>query len=263
MPATAFLGERPTEQLAWLACAPNATETMEARSVPDGSHLGTLPVGTPQDLAEAARRAGDAQRAWAAMPAYFRLAAFRRFAGLLDAYRPAIAEVVWAETGGTLQAADDLVGRLGPECLSLARGTVASLRPVKHRTGLRVRAVEVRRPHGVVGLVPAAPAPFDPVTATAALVTGNGLVLVPPPGCGFSSLLLTRLFAASRLPQGLVQVVPGRAELALAAVTAVDHLVLAAPLADLSSTGGGEVAVTVGPPVDPLAFTTTALLTRR
>lgn len=264
MPATAFLGERSPGQLAVLACTPHSTETAEVLSVVDGTHLGTLPVGTSADLIEAARRARQAQRAWAAMPAYFRLAPFRRFAGLLSSYRGPIADLLHAEAGTGVGAAADLVNRAGSECSRLTRAATRSLRPVRHREGLRVRSVEVRAPHGLVGIVPDPAAPFDPATAAAALVAGNAVVFVAALRCGFTTLLLTELFAASRLPQGLVQVVPGAPELARDAAGVVDHLVVPEPAdRQLRETAAGRrIPFSAGSRTDPLEFTTATVVRR-
>lgn len=264
MPAIAFLGERPTGGLAGLACTPHATESAQLCSVVDGSPLGALPVGTAGDLAEAVRRAGSAQRAWAAMPVAFRLAPFKRLVGLLDSYRHPMAEVLRAETGIDPATAEDQVARSGPESLRVARAGMRVLRPVRHRTGLRTTAVERHEPRGVVGIVPDPAAPFDPVTATAALVAGNGVVLLPELRCGFTALFLTRLLAASRLPADLVQVVPGRAGLAAAAAAAVDHMVADPVTADglQDACAGHGTALASGPRTDPLDFTTSRVARR-
>lgn len=267
MAATAFLGERTPGELAALACTPHSTESAEVHSVVDGSRLGSLPLGTPDDLAEAGRRARDAQRAWAAMPPYFRLAAIRRFSTLLEAYRALIAALLRAESALALPAAAELVTRAGQDCRTVSRAGVRGLRPVKHRDGLRVRAVEVRRPKGLVGIVPDPAVPFDPVTATAALVAGNAVLLVPAPRGGFTALLMAELLAASRLPHGLVQVVPGRRPLLQAVAGEVDHLVVAGTLTDghLLSEACAQrgIGLSFGRRSDALEFTTPATVARR
>ena len=267
MVATAFLGERTPGELAALACTPHSTESADVWSVIDSRYLGTLPLGTPDDLAEAGRRARAAQPAWAAMPPYFRLAAFRRFTALLEAYRALISELLRAESALDPQDAGELLTRAGQDCRALTRAAVRSLRPVKHRDGLRVRAVEVRNPKGLVGIVPDPAVPFDPVTATAALVAGNAVVLVPALRGGFTALLMAELLAASRLPNGLVQVVPGRPDLVQAAATEVDHLVVSGAAADgrrlAEACEQRGIGLSLGRRTDPLEFTTPATLARR
>ena len=262
MPATAFLGERPTGQLAGVACAPHSTDWEEVVSMVDGSPLGSLPLGTPADLAEAAQRVRDAQRAWGALPAWLRLAGLRRFAGLLATYRDPAAEVVRAETGLTLPEVAELVARSGPQCRRLARTGVRRLRPVRH--GWRPRVLEHHEPRGVVGIVPDPAAPFDPETAVAALVAGNGVVFVPGLRSGFTALLLTRLLVASRLPAGLVQAVPGAPELAEAAAEVVDQLVVGpgVPAAVPRACARHGVVLASGPRTDPLDFTVPVVVRR-
>lgn len=266
MVATAFLGERTSGELAALACTPHSTESVDVQAITDGSWLGTLPVGTPADLAEAAGRARDAQRAWAAMPPFFRLAAFRRFSGLLEAYQAPIAELLRAESGLGLDVAVSQVSRAGRECRTLTRAAVRSLRPVRHRDGLRLRAVEVRRPKVLVGILPDPENPFDPATTAAALVAGNAVLLSPVLRGGFTALLVAELFVASRLPDGLVQVVPGRAGLGPATAAVVDHLVVGgsaldgARLREVCAERG--IGLSLGRHPDPLEFTTSTTLAR-
>jgi acyl-CoA reductase-like NAD-dependent aldehyde dehydrogenase len=138
------------------------------------------------------------------------------------------------------------------------------LRPLRHRTRLRTTAVERYEPRGVVGLVPDPAAPFDPATATAALVAGNAVVILPELRCGFTALFLTQLFGASRLPADLVQVVPGRPGLAAAAAAAVDQLVAGADAADRlrDACSGHGTTLASGPRTDPLDFTTATVVRR-
>ena len=225
MAAAMFLGEQRRSELAQLVCAPHATESFTIRSVGGSAALGTLPCGTPPDVVEAARRARAAQHAWAAMPAYFRLASLRRFPILLDSHRGMVTSVLRGESGLSPQAAYDRVFELVRACQRVTDTGLKSLRPVKHRRLLRVTAVEHRDPLGLIGIVPSPVTGFDPVLAVAALLAGNALLFVPEGPGSYGALLLAQFCAAARLPGDLVQVVPGPTGLADAAIDQVDHLV--------------------------------------
>lgn len=261
MAAAMFLGEPRRSELAQLVYAPHATESFTVRSAGSSASLGTLPCGTPSDIREAAQRARAAQHAWAAMPPYFRLASLRRFPILLDSHRGMVTSMLRSEAGLTSQAAYDRVFELADACRRVTASPRA-LRPVKHRRWLRVSSVEYREPLGLVGMVPSPVTGFDPVTAVAVLLAGNGLLLVPEGTGSYGTLLLAQFCHAARLPRDLVQVVPGAAGLADAAIGQVDHLIvsLATERGQQLWRLAGEqgVGVTANGPTDPAGFTVLA-----
>ncbi|MGC3953942.1 MAG: aldehyde dehydrogenase family protein [Propionicimonas sp.] len=224
MAAAMFLGEPRRSELAQFVCAPNSTESFTVRSATGSGSLGTLPSGTPADVLEAAQRARAAQHAWGAMPAYFRLASLRRMPELLDSHRGTVASVLRGEAGLAPQVAYERVFELAEACQRMT-ATVKPLRPVKHRRLFRVTSVEHHAPLGLVGIVPSPVNGFDPVLAVAALLAGNALLFVPEGPGSYGALLLAQFCAAARLPDDLVQVVPGPVGLADTAIGQVDHLV--------------------------------------
>jgi len=224
--AAAFQGERSRTELAHLAYAPHATESFSVPSAIDSLPLGTLPLGTPDDLAEAAVRARDAQRSWAAMPAYFRLAPLRRLPRLLQAYQHFVADIIRAESGAPPGDALARAGHLAAECRAVTGSATRKLRPMRRREAFRLRSVTVHDPLGLVGIVPSPDAGCDPAPAVAALLAGNAVLLVPEDRGGFGALVVVQLMKAARLPRDLVQVVPGTVGLADAAVALVDHLLV-------------------------------------
>lgn len=259
MAAAMFLGEPRRSELAQFVCAPNSTESFTVRSAGGSASLGSLPRGTPADVAEAARRARAAQHAWGAMPAYFRLASLRRFPDLLDSYRGMVASVLRGEAGLTPQAAYDRVFDLAEACRRVTDTGTKALRPVKRRRLLRVTAVEHRDPLGLIGIVPSPVDGFDPVLAVTALLAGNALLLVTEGTGSYGALLLAQFCAAARLPSDLVQVVPGPTGLADAVIGRVDHLVTTLDdergrrLSQLAIEHG--IGATTEPTTDPAVFT--------
>lgn len=260
MEAAMFLGEPRRSELTRLAYTPYSTESFTVRSAGSSAPLGTLPCGTPSDIAEAVQRARAAQRAWAAMPAYFRLASLRRLPSLLDSHSSLVSAVLRGEAGLAPQVAYERVGEITDGCRRVVDHGLRALRPVKRRSWLRVRSVEYHAPLGLVGVVPSPATGFDPMTAVAALLAGNALLLVPEGAGSYGTLLLARFCQSARLLQDLVQVVPGLTGLADVAIGEVDHLVVS-----LTSERGqqlwrlaGErgIGVTVDGSPDPVEYTT-------
>lgn len=260
MEAAAFLGEPRRSELAQFARAPYSTESFTIRSAGGSASLGTLPSGTPADIAEAVERARAAQHSWAAMPTYFRLASLRRFPNLLDSYRGMVTSVLRGEAGLNPQVAYDRVFDLADECQRATENGLKALRPVKRRRGLRVQSVEHHVPFGLVGMVPGPTTGFDPVTAVAVLLAGNALLLVPEGTGSYGALLLAQFCTAARLPKDLVQVVPGPTGLADTAAGQVDHLIIGLSdergrrLRQLAADRG--IGVTPDGSPDPTAFAT-------
>ncbi|MGC4153497.1 MAG: aldehyde dehydrogenase family protein [Propionicimonas sp.] len=260
MAATMFLGEPRRSELAQLVYAPHATESFTVRSVGSSTPLGTLPCGTPSDVTEAAQRARAAQHAWAAMPPYFRLASLRRFPNLLDAHSGIVSAVLRGEAGLSPQTAYDRVFEIAAECQRVTDRGLKALRPVKRRSGLRVRSVEHHAPLGLIGVVPNPVTGFDPMTAIAALLAGNALLLVPEGAGSYGTLLLAQFCHAARLPRDLVQVVPGPTGLADVAIGQVDHLVVS-PAGERGQqlwrlAGQRGIGVTANGSPDPVDYTT-------
>ena len=65
----------------------------EVHSPADGTLVGQVPVGTPDDVALAVSRARAAQPAWAALPLGRRTAVVRRFADLVLAHEADLLDV--------------------------------------------------------------------------------------------------------------------------------------------------------------------------
>ncbi|XP_051631309.1 LOW QUALITY PROTEIN: aldehyde dehydrogenase family 16 member A1 [Manacus candei] len=71
------------------------------------------------------------------------------------------------------------------------------------------RALVLRRPLGVVGVVWSWPRPWLPELLLPALALGNGVVVVAPPGGAGAALHLRQVLVAAGLPGGALAVLPG------------------------------------------------------
>jgi benzaldehyde dehydrogenase (NAD) len=196
------------------------------------------------DVADAARRATQAQSEWAALPFNQRSAALRRAGQLFLDNESEISEWIVRESGGIGPKAGLEVHIAAEECFEAA--ALAS-----HPTGQILRSEQPRLsfsrrvPAGVVGVI----APFNfPLilsirSVAPALALGNAVVLKPDPRtalCG--GIVLARVFEEAGVPDGVFGVVPGGADIGEALV--VDPLVRV--IAFTGSTAAGRVVGALG-----------------
>lgn len=186
-----------------------------------GGELGRTGIGSPADMAAAARQAAAAQRAWAGRPHAERSALLRKAADLWLANAAEIER--WSiREGGKVQPAAQFETHLVTselyEAAALPSRPYGELIPSESP---RLSFTE-RVPVGVVGVI--APFNFPQVLAmrsvAPALALGNAVVLKPDPRtavCG--GVALARVFEEAGLPEGLLHVIPGGSEAGEALIT--------------------------------------------
>jgi succinate-semialdehyde dehydrogenase/glutarate-semialdehyde dehydrogenase len=221
-------------------------DRIEVRQPPTGAPIGSVPVGTDDDLDAVVERARTAQAAWAERGDAEKRAVFDRLHDLVLDRREWLLDLVQLETGkARLPAyeevldtaftagyyADRFESLLSPESMS---GAVP----------LVMRATVHREPYGVVGII----APWNyPLTlavsdAVPALLAGNAVVLKPDAKTPFTALAGVKLCREAGLPRDLFQVVTGRgSELGPALVDRSDFVGFTG-----STATGREVAARAG-----------------
>jgi benzaldehyde dehydrogenase (NAD) len=202
-----------------------------------GDDLTTVGFADTTDLAAAVSAAAAAQPAWAALSWQERAAVLRHAAELWRQHRE---EVEWwlmheagavrakavYEVDGAIEECDDAsalpghpVGEVlpGPDLLNMTR----------------------RVPVGVVGVIAPfnAPLKLSIRSVAPALALGNAVILKPDPRTAVSGgVTLARIFEAAGLPAGVLQMLPGGAEVGSALVS--DPVVRA--ISFTGSTGAGR-----------------------
>jgi benzaldehyde dehydrogenase (NAD) len=180
------------------------------------------PVGKadPLDVHEAAVRAVEAQRAWAAAPYEERARVLRRAGEILEANADEIKGWLARETGSILPFGDFQVHTSAAECYE---ASALPSHPYGEllRSGMPRLSFSRRLPAGVVGVI----APFNVPTILAiravapALALGNAVILKPDPRTAISGgVMFARLFEEAGLPAGVLQVLPGGADVGEALV---------------------------------------------
>lgn len=187
-----------------------------------GETLALHGLAGPDDVRDAAASAVAAQRAWAALPHPERAAVLRR-AG--DLFRQHADEIVgWnvREVGAIRPMADFAVGVAVQECYE---ASALPSRPYGELIPSDQPRLSIGRrvPAGVVAVI----SPFNvPIilgirSVAPALALGNAVLLKPDPRTAVvGGVVLARVFEEAGLPPGVLQVLPGGADVGEALVTA-------------------------------------------
>jgi benzaldehyde dehydrogenase (NAD) len=185
-----------------------------------GGELGRLGRADAQDVRRAAVRAEQAQKAWATRPYTERAAVLRRAGDLFLEHADEIAQWLIREGGAIPGRAAFETSTAAEECYEAAALASAPYGEMLRSQQPRLSFAR-RLPVGVVGVI----SPFNvpivlSIRAVApALALGNAVVLKPDPRtavCG--GVVLARVFEEAGLPEGLLHVLPGGAEVGEALV---------------------------------------------
>ncbi|GGN96666.1 aldehyde dehydrogenase [Actinoplanes lobatus] len=186
-----------------------------------GTVLGRIGRATAEDVTEAAGSAAEAQRAWAATPHTKRAAVLRRAAQLWTEHGEEIAGWNVREVGAIGAMAGFALHVAEQECYeaaSLPARPYGELLPSEEPRLSMARRV----PAGVVAVI----APFNvPIilairSVAPALALGNAVLLKPDPRTAVTGgVTLARIFEEAGLPPGVLQMLPGAADVGEALVT--------------------------------------------
>ena len=191
-----------------------AVEPATGETLAEVGHAGA------DDVTSAALRAKAAQREWAATPAFERAAVLSKAAALFQEHAAEVIDWVVRESGATRLKAGIEVDASVAECTQAAALATAPYGELLHSPTPRV-SVERRVPAGVVSVI----SPFNfPVilsmrSVAPALALGNAVLLKPDPRtaiCG--GAMVARILAEAGLPAGVLQMLPGDAEVGSAMI---------------------------------------------
>jgi benzaldehyde dehydrogenase (NAD) len=199
----------------------DAPETIESSEPATGDVLATAGVGNADTVAKAAASAARAQREWAATPISDRIQVIRKAAELMEQHRAELIRWMVREGGAIPPKADNEVSasigqfEMAASLISHPLGQVLpSLTPGRSSMARRV-------PVGVVGVI----CPWNfPLVLPArsvgpALALGNAVVLKSDLNTPVSGGVLTaRIFEEAGLPEGVLHVIGGGAEVGQAIV---------------------------------------------
>ncbi len=186
-----------------------------------GERLGTMGLATEADVHKAAAAASDAQRGWAATPYNERAAVLRRAGDLWHANAEEITGWLMRETGAIGPFGGFQIMTSAEECYEAAALASTPYGELLRSSSPRLSLAR-RVPVGVVGVI----APFNVPTILSiravapALALGNAVLLKPDPRTAVAGgAILAEIFAQAGLPDGLLHVLPGGADVGSALVT--------------------------------------------
>ncbi|MEV0532664.1 succinic semialdehyde dehydrogenase [Kitasatospora sp. NPDC050463] len=178
-----------------------------------GERLAGLPRSTPADVEVAYELARRAQPAWAALPVRRRAAVLLRFHDLLLKRQDEVLDLIQAETGKARLHAFEEVLAVAMAARHYGRAAHGYLRDKRHGGALPLltRAVEARRPKGVIGHISPWNYPLELSVGDAlpAFVAGNAVVNKPDTQTALTALWARELLVEAGLPADLWQIVVG------------------------------------------------------
>ncbi len=218
--------------------------TLESTSPATGEVLATVGVANAADVAVAAEGAAKAQREWAALPHPARSAVLRRAGQLWEQHAAEIMDWNVREVGAIPPLAGFALHVTASECYEASSLPSASLGSVLSSEEPRLSFAQ-QVPVGVVGVI----SPFNVplilgIRAVApALALGNAVLLKPDPRTVVTGgVTMVRIFEEAGLPAGLLQLVPGGAEVGEAIVTDRNVAVVAFTGSTRAGRSVGELA---------------------
>ncbi len=186
-----------------------------------GDELGRVGLATAEDVAEAGRAAVAAQKEWAALPHTARAAVLRRAGDLWQQHAEEISAWNVREVGAVPGMAGFALHVAAEECYeaaSLPSRAIGEVLPSEEPRLSMARRV----PAGVVSVI----SPFNvPIilgirSVAPALALGNAVLLKPDPRTTVTGgAVMARVFEEAGLPAGVLQMLPGGADVGEALVT--------------------------------------------
>jgi len=233
----------------WKAC--DSGKQFDAVNPFTGKVWAHLAEANEQDVALAAAAAKQAQQGWAATNGATRALILNQIADVIAAHADEMAVFESTDNGKVMRETVSqmhFAARLFRFYAGYADKLFGSTIPLDN---LSVFDYTTREPYGVIGLITAWNSPITLLCnkLPAALAAGNTVVIKPSEHASVSTLELCRLLQKAGLPDGVVNVVTGGAEVGSAMVVHPD-------IAKISFTGspaiGRKIAAAAGAQLKPV-----------
>ncbi|RRJ30068.1 aldehyde dehydrogenase family protein [Halocatena pleomorpha] len=192
---------------------PDGRDSLAVENPATREQIAAVPKGTPQDIDDAYDVAATAQSEWATQTPAKRAAVLSRAVSVLRDQEDEILELLTVEAGSSrLKGRNEI--RAASAITQQAAGFPTRVSGDHRESNIAGKEHLVKRePVGVVGVISPWNYPLHlSIRAVApALAVGNGVVLKPSSETPITGgLLIARIFEAAGLPDGLLNVVPGR-----------------------------------------------------
>jgi betaine-aldehyde dehydrogenase len=196
------------------AAAPEGTERLRVINPASGALLAELATDGAREVDAAVARARAAQEKWAALTGAERGRILQRAARLLRERNDELAELETRNTGKPIQETRAVDVLSGAECLEYYAGLAAGIAGEHYDLGPRAFGYTRREPLGVVAGIGAWNYPLQIACwkSAPALACGNAMIFKPAELTPLTAPKLAEVYAAAGLPEGVFQIVQGRAE---------------------------------------------------
>ena len=194
--------------------ASRASETLRVINPATGALLAELTPDGAQQVDAVVERARAAQAEWAALTGAERGRVLQRAARLLRERNEELAELETRNTGKPIQETRAVDVLSGAECLEYYGGLAAGIAGEHFDLGPRAFGYTRREPLGVVAGIGAWNYPLQIACwkSAPALACGNAMIFKPAELTPLTAMKLSEVYAAAGLPEGVFQIVQGRAE---------------------------------------------------
>lgn len=202
-----------------------AGETIDCFNPSTGSRIGSAPASTAIDVDQAvsAARRSFESGIWKARAPNWRASVMQRIAALIDQRANEIAELETRDNGMPIALARALVAT-GAETFRYFSGWCTKIRgeTVEISTPGEFHAYTLREPAGVAALITPWNVPFTMACnkIATALAAGCSAILKPAEETPLSALMLGDILMRAGVPEGVINIVCGRGDVAGAALAA-------------------------------------------
>ena len=176
--------------------------------------LATLPIDGASEIDAAVVRAQAAQRDWAARPGVDRGRILHKAAALLTDRNEVLAQLESEDTGKPIQETSTVDVLSGADCIEYFAGLARTIAGEHIDFGSGAFGYTRREPLGVVAGIGAWNYPLQIACwkSAPALACGNAMIFKPAELTPLTAIELEKIYLEAGLPEGLFQVVQGRAE---------------------------------------------------
>ncbi|MGH8275920.1 MAG: transcriptional regulator BetI, partial [Steroidobacteraceae bacterium] len=194
--------------------ASRVSDTLEVINPATGALLAELAVDGAPQVNAAVDQALAAQRRWAALTGAERGRVLLRAAHLLRERNAELAELETRNTGKPIQETRAVDVLSGADCLEYYAGLAAAIAGEHLDLGPAAFGYTRREPLGVVAGIGAWNYPLQIACwkSAPALACGNAMIFKPAELTPLTAIRLGEIFSAAGLPDGVFQVVQGRAD---------------------------------------------------
>lgn len=184
------------------------------RNPATGEQLASIRIDGVTEVNRAVERAAEAQRAWARVPGVERGRILNRAAALLVERNEELARLEAQDTGKPIQETIAVDVLSGADCIEYFAGIARTIAGEHHDLGPGAFGYTRREPLGVVAGIGAWNYPIQIACwkSAPALACGNAMIFKPAELTPLTAIELEKAYRDAGLPDGLFQVVQGKAE---------------------------------------------------